>query len=566
MNGTATAYGGNEKYIFISYSHRDSDTVIPAINEMQRNGYRIWFDKGIEAGTEWSNNIAAHLRDCAVFVAFISKNSVKSENCLDEIAYAKSHGKPSLLIFLEEGVVLPEGTEMQTARFQRMFYNRQSSLTAFITNLNEASLLSPCRDSGATVGGTPYTAPSAPKKPKNTKLFAIIGGVVALIAVICIAVALLSGGDDNESSLEESSIQSVEESTASTEESTPAPITMSDDPYDATFTLDGDVFKLPCSLDDFTSKGWAISQSGYSAEKLINGLSTDSFKVSKNGKTVTLDVANRSGNKTPLSECPVIMIAVYADDGASIELAKGITLDSTKAEISAAYGTPYSIESKDSYDEILYVSDDEYTLIGFEVYADTPEDNLIELACYRFDDVISTETNKELPEYISEYSSPESIGNDLYSGNFSLEGAIYRLPAPVKAFLDNGWTVYSAPAYVVSGGEEKIVLAKGEATVEVNITNFADYQTTPENCVVINLMVYDTDKANIELPNGITLGMTESELDARVPEDIDKSASTYSIYYSHSTSTPRDFYVYLYIDADGNNTLSYIRLNCEEWD
>ena len=77
MNGTATAYGGNEKYVFISYSHRDSDTVIPAINEMQRNGYRIWFDKGIEAGTEWSNNIAAHLRDCAVFVAFISKNSVK---------------------------------------------------------------------------------------------------------------------------------------------------------------------------------------------------------------------------------------------------------------------------------------------------------------------------------------------------------------------------------------------------------------------------------------------------------------------------------------------------------
>lgn len=141
-----TAYKGSKPYIFVSYAHKDSQTVVPILDAMQKKGYRIWFDQGIEAGTEWSNNIAAHLEDCSVFVVFASHNSVKSENCLDEIAFAKSHQKPSLLIFLQEDVVLPKGTEMQTARFQRMFYSRHASDEGFIEKLTEAPILDICRE------------------------------------------------------------------------------------------------------------------------------------------------------------------------------------------------------------------------------------------------------------------------------------------------------------------------------------------------------------------------------------------------------------------------------------
>lgn len=138
------AYNGEKPYIFVSYAHRDSERVMPSIEAMVEAGYRIWFDLGIEAGTEWSNTIASHLRDCSAFIFFASGNSVESENCLDEVAYAKSHKKPALLIFLEEDVVLPEGTEMQTARFQRMFLTRQSSLGEFVKNLKGSAILNDC--------------------------------------------------------------------------------------------------------------------------------------------------------------------------------------------------------------------------------------------------------------------------------------------------------------------------------------------------------------------------------------------------------------------------------------
>ena len=111
-SNSVPVYGGDKPYIFISYSHKDSDRVIPLIVAMESLGYRVWFDQGIEAGSEWSNNIANHLRSCAAFVSFVSANSMSSENCLDEIAFAKSNNKPSLMVSLEENVELSGGIRM----------------------------------------------------------------------------------------------------------------------------------------------------------------------------------------------------------------------------------------------------------------------------------------------------------------------------------------------------------------------------------------------------------------------------------------------------------------------
>lgn len=132
--------------------------------------------------------------------------------------------------------------------------------------------------------------------------------------------------------------------------------------------------------------------------------------------------------------------------------------------------------------------------------------------------------------------------------------------------MDNGWSISSAPKFFPSGGEDEIKLSKNGATIEVTVINLADYQTIPDNCVVVNLPVYDYDNAKIELPGGINFGMTESELDVLVPDVFDKTASEYSVYYTYSSASPRDLYMYLYIDADSEDALSYIRIYSNEWD
>lgn len=38
-------YEGNNKYIFVSYSHLDGDAIPPILESLDREGFRIWYDE-----------------------------------------------------------------------------------------------------------------------------------------------------------------------------------------------------------------------------------------------------------------------------------------------------------------------------------------------------------------------------------------------------------------------------------------------------------------------------------------------------------------------------------------
>ena len=115
-------YQGKEKFIFISYSHRDTAKVFPIIFNLMENGYRVWYDQGIDPGTEWDENIATHIDTCGYFIAFMSSNYLGSNNCKDELNYARELDKPRLLVYLED-VELPVGMQMRLSRLQRSLHS-----------------------------------------------------------------------------------------------------------------------------------------------------------------------------------------------------------------------------------------------------------------------------------------------------------------------------------------------------------------------------------------------------------------------------------------------------------
>ena len=150
------AYEGEEPYIFISYAHLDSERVIPIIQGLQNRGFRVWYDAGIEAGTEWPEYIATRLDGCTCFLALISKNAVDSHNCRREINFAIELGMDPLAIYLED-VMLSKGMRMQLGTLQAMFYNRHSSMDAFLDVLAASKMLAPCKGA-ASVANMPATA------------------------------------------------------------------------------------------------------------------------------------------------------------------------------------------------------------------------------------------------------------------------------------------------------------------------------------------------------------------------------------------------------------------------
>ena len=138
-------YEGNEKYIFVSYAHKDTPTVLPIIEGLQNAGFRVWYDGGIEAGTEWPEYIADHLSVCGVALIFISENAIASKNCIREINFAISEGREMLAVYLSD-VKLTSGMRMQLGTIQAMYYNRFLDSDSFISALCGARILQKCRD------------------------------------------------------------------------------------------------------------------------------------------------------------------------------------------------------------------------------------------------------------------------------------------------------------------------------------------------------------------------------------------------------------------------------------
>ena len=96
------AYRGDEPYIFVSYAHTDSNAVYPELVWLKESGFNIWYDEGIDAGTEWSEALAHAIKQSTLFLYFVTPDSAGSRNCRNEVNFAIDHEIPIIAVHLEE--------------------------------------------------------------------------------------------------------------------------------------------------------------------------------------------------------------------------------------------------------------------------------------------------------------------------------------------------------------------------------------------------------------------------------------------------------------------------------
>ena len=166
-----TPYEGGKPYIFVSYAHANSKDVMAVITDMHDRGYRLWYDEGIEVGSEWPECIAEHLRGASLMLAFISKAYMRSDNCRREMHYALMKRIKVINIFLEETEMTP-GMEMQIGNiFALMKYSMPEKL--FFDRLYSAPLLTAetlgGEDEAETASGPAETEEPTEEKPKAKK-------------------------------------------------------------------------------------------------------------------------------------------------------------------------------------------------------------------------------------------------------------------------------------------------------------------------------------------------------------------------------------------------------------
>ncbi len=135
-------YTGSDPYIFISYSHKDSDVIYPILSKLQLKRCRIWFDAGINGGQNWRKMIASKIEsvDCKNFIIFVSKNSISSFDVIAEINAALDLRKEIIPIYLDDSR-FPTDISMYLFEVHRLQYD-DKLIDNILNSLNKNTIIS----------------------------------------------------------------------------------------------------------------------------------------------------------------------------------------------------------------------------------------------------------------------------------------------------------------------------------------------------------------------------------------------------------------------------------------
>ena len=135
-------YAGEQKYIYVAYSLKDKRFVYPVIEQLAKDGYRVWYDDGLIYGADTATDLADKIARSHVIIAFFSDNTADSYPFKREINYAILKKKEIIAVMLDE-VHLSPGMEMQMSAFPAIFKYKIENHT-FYKSLYSFEIMNMC--------------------------------------------------------------------------------------------------------------------------------------------------------------------------------------------------------------------------------------------------------------------------------------------------------------------------------------------------------------------------------------------------------------------------------------
>lgn len=336
--------------------------------------------------------------------------------------------------------------------------------------------------------------------------------------------------------------ESAEPTTAPTV--APASADLSEDVYSFQVEIDGTVYQFPMTYEEFVEKGWTLKDNATDTLR-SNAYSSYTFEKEKSSYTASVEIVNFDNSELAINQCYVGGISL--DDynfpaGMTVRLPGGITLlESTNEDVVAAYGTPSRENKTDTGSLYLDYSKGTYEEVNLYFYAKEATDAPILLTKIEVENIVMPEdfqqgeVSEEVPEIVKQYQAPTAVSNDFKDWTVRFAEKIYKLPAPVSELLADGWVIDENETEKTVGGQSRgwIKMMKDNQKLKVLAMNYTPTATIIENCFVTGLYADEFDcKVDIEIANGIKLGMEEADLvkalgDANYEKDEDSSSYTY---------------------------------------
>ena len=320
------------------------------------------------------------------------------------------------------------------------------------------------------------------------------------------------------------------------------PPELSDNLFDCQIMIDGVVYELPMKYSDFISLGWTPDENSSfdpndsvmaNTSGTTNGYSAGGW-FEKNNYRVNVDFFNYSKVNKPISECYInnIMIikGIDKNNDDQIILPKGITFNvSGENDIINAYGKPNKYTAHETTARLEYwtsIDNNSYKRIWFDI--DSEKDVVDDITIIneeKPEDFMDYDTPTTIPEEAKNYVAPTELGTDVISGVVKFHGDLYQFPAPLSAFLNNGWSIKTSEQdYISANSKLSVTIARNDETTGITLYNHSSDSIQLKYGLVASIreiympmlvMGYKPEKTEPKmiLPNNIYLSMSNTELE-----------------------------------------------------
>lgn len=236
----------------------------------------------------------------------------------------------------------------------------------------------------------------------------------------------------------------------------------------------GRVFALPGPLAEWLDAGWAAQ---VRADVLAPGEGAE-LELVMDGRRVVVRLEGGTQVALPLADCAVVEVRAAEEDGPEILLPGGLGYGTARQAVLAACGVADE-EAEDSGALQYSVGRRAGLLFAFDggewVRAVTVWNRVAR------PQAPGAET---LPAEVLAYRAPAEMASDWRDFVVRYGGDLYALPAPVAAFLENGWALRDTGSVPAGGWMMRVCLEKGTQVLRTTLYNTSGAEQPLEGCFV----------------------------------------------------------------------------------
>ena len=438
------------------------------------------------------------------------------------------------------------------------------------------------------MGQNPYQGYVQPKKNKLTPQSVALGSSIAAVIVLT---ALFFSTTTSRANPYDQNIITKQSPTTTSSQSTPGqtitkstPASVNESAMFSSFSVDGKQYALPMNIDELLANGWTYDDKE-DANKTLYAGDCETVKLNYSGKgkdSQYFGVINHSIDAQPLSKC-LVYDCDFSDSfvkqtGAEVKFYNDkFTLQKTTVdEVKNELGEPSSTNTSGNSVTLTYRGkgkEDEFNLSATYSF----ENNVLTFISIRNKtmpaDFVQPAVSSKTPDYLGLYKAPLTLGDDLLSGNFTLDGTTYNLPVPYKTLAEQGWTSTGESESVPSMNGVILTLKKGDFNITAKVVNPLPNAVTLDNTIVVFISAFNStlNPLDLTMAGDIKLGMSKADLESALNAKgiknftYNEKFNTYKIPFDQADKSefPKET-IEIYL-SDDKNIISSIDIERYDW-